>query len=78
MEYFNHIHCKYTGIKGFVRLYEYALKWTHMISDKAKRKAKILAFWGKYGLEATKKAFNVSRSILFLCGKSNLSKKEVD
>jgi len=49
-----------------------------MISDKAKRKAKILAFWEKYGLEATKEAFNVSRSILFLCGKSNLSKKEID
>jgi len=28
------IHCKYFGIKGFVKLYEYGLKWRHMITEK--------------------------------------------
>src|SRR4030042_2290928 len=66
MEYYNHIHCKYTGIKGFVRMYEYALKWTRMITDKAKYKIKILVFWEKHGLEATLDAFPIKRSTLFL------------
>jgi len=35
MEFFNHIHCKYTGIKGFVNLYEDGLKY-RMITEKAK------------------------------------------
>ena len=35
------IHCKYSGIKGFVKLYEYGLKWRHMITEKA-NKQKVL------------------------------------
>lgn len=61
-----HIHCKYTGIKGFVRLYQYGLKLRTMITAKAKSKAKILFFWGKHGLAATLDAFPVKRSTLFL------------
>lgn len=61
-----HIHCKYTGIKGFVRLYQYGLKLRTMITDKAKSKAKILLFWEKHGLAATLDAFPVKRSTLFL------------
>lgn len=60
------IHCKYSGIKGFINLYEYALKYSYMITDKAKGKAKILSFWAKHGLEATIDAFPVKRSTLFL------------
>ena len=60
------IHCKYSGIKGFINLYEYALKYSYMITDKAKNKAKILSFWAKHGLEATIDAFPVKRSTLFL------------
>lgn len=60
------IHCKYSGIKGFINLYEYALKYSYMITDKAKFKAKILSFWAKHGLEATLDAFPVKRSTLFL------------
>lgn len=60
------IHCKFTGIKGFVRLYQYGLKWTYMITDKAKYKAKVLVFWEKHGLAATLDAFPVKRSTLFL------------
>jgi len=66
MEYYNHIHCKYTGIRGFVRLYQYGLKLKYMVTDKAKYKAKILFFWEKHGLEATLDAFPVRRSTLFL------------
>jgi transposase InsO family protein len=66
MEYFNHIHCKYTGVKGFVKLYEYGLKWTYMITHKAQYKLKVLIFWKKHGLEATLDAFPHKRSTLYL------------
>ncbi len=64
MEYFNHIHCKYTGIKGFVRTYNY-FKYQEMITDKANYKFKVIEFWNKYGLRATEEAFNVKRRTLF-------------
>ncbi len=60
------IHCKYTGVKGFLTIYEYGLKYRYMITEKAKYKAKILIFWEKYGLEATLDAFPKKRSILFI------------
>ncbi len=60
------IHCKYTGIKGFVRTYNYGLTWLYMITNKAKYKARVLAFWQKHGLEATLDAFKAKRSTLFL------------
>lgn len=60
------IHSKYQGIKGFVRTYNYGLKWLHMITDKAKFKARVLAFYQKHGLSATLDAFPAKRSTLFL------------
>lgn len=36
-----------------------------MVTEEAKRKARILAFWKRYGLEAAKEAFKVSRRTLF-------------
>jgi len=66
MEFYNHIHCKYTGIKGFVKVYEYGLKYRYMITEKAKYRAKLLSFWEKHGLEATLDAFPQKRSTLFL------------
>lgn len=65
MEFFNHWHCKFTGIKGFVNLYEDGLKY-RMLTEKAKYKAKALTFWEKHGLEATMDAFPVKRPTLFL------------
>ncbi|MCL5410392.1 MAG: integrase core domain-containing protein, partial [Patescibacteria group bacterium] len=65
MEFFNRIHCKYTGIKGFITVYNDAIKYRYMITEKALRKARILAFWEKYGLEATMEAFQVKRRALF-------------
>jgi transposase InsO family protein len=36
-----------------------------MISNKAKERCRILAFWERHGLEATREAFSVSRATLF-------------
>jgi transposase InsO family protein len=66
MEFFNHIHCKYTGIKGFVDLYNYALRYRYMITAKALHKARVLAFWEKHGIDATVDAFKAKRRTLFL------------
>lgn len=64
MAFYNHWHCKYTGIKGFLTVYEDGLRY-RMLTEKAKYKAKVLGFWGKHGLEATMDAFPVKRSALF-------------
>lgn len=59
------IHCKYTGIKGFLTVYNDALRYRYMITEKAKFKAKMLIFWERHGLEATLDASPVKRSALF-------------
>jgi len=64
MAFYNHWHCKFTGIKGFVNLYEDGLKY-RMLTEKAKFKLKVLVFWEKHGLQATIDAFPVKRSSLF-------------
>jgi len=51
----------YRGTKGFVSFYNFALRYRYMITDKALKKAKILAFWEKHGLETTREAFSVKR-----------------
>jgi hypothetical protein len=53
MEFFNRIHSKYTGIKGFLTVYNDALRYRYMLTEKAKYKAKALIFWGKHGFEVT-------------------------
>ena len=65
MEFYNHWHCKYTGIKGFLTVYEDGLRYRYMLTEKAKYKAKVLVFWEKHGLEATMDAFLTGRSTLF-------------
>ncbi len=54
------------GVRGFVQLADYAIRWTRMVTDKAKRKARILAFWQKHGLQAAIDAFGISRRTLYL------------
>lgn len=54
------------GIKGVVRASEYGIRWSYMTSEKAKYKARVLAFWQKHGLTATQDAFPVKRRTLFL------------
>lgn len=65
MVFYQKIHCKYTGVKGFVNLYEDGLKY-RMLTEKAKHKARILVFWEKHGIQATLDAFPVKRPTLFL------------
>jgi len=66
MEFFNHIHCKYTGVRGLVSLYEDYFKHQYMITEKTKRKAEIVYFFEKYGLKPTIEAFKVSKSSIYL------------
>ena len=54
------------GVKGFVNLARYSVRWLSMITEKAKYKIKILSFWEQYGIDATLDAFPVKRSTLFL------------
>lgn len=53
------------GVKGFVRLARYAVRWTRMVQDKAKHKARVLKFWADYGLKATLEAFEVKERTLY-------------
>jgi len=59
------IHSKYRGIKGFVTVYNDAIRYRYMITEQALRKARILAFWERYGLSATREAFKAKRRTLF-------------
>ena len=65
MEFFNRIHSKYTGIKGFITVYNDALRYGYMSTHKALEKARVLVFWEKHGLAATLDAFPVKRSTLY-------------
>lgn len=58
----------YGHCKGFNRLYNYGLKYFNpynMITKEAKTRLKIINYWKKYGLEATKEAFGAKRSTLY-------------
>ena len=41
------------------------IRFRYMITEEAKQRTRILAFWEKHGLAATKEAFSVSRATLF-------------
>lgn len=56
MGFFNRIHCKYTGIKGFLTVYNDALRYWYMITEKAKGKTGILVFLEKHGFGAARSA----------------------
>jgi len=59
---------KYKYCKGFGRMYNYGLKHFNpytMITNKAEERLRILNYWKKYGLEATKDAFGAKRSTLY-------------
>ena len=66
MPFYHHIHCKYTGIRGILTVYNHYLKYKYMISEKALKKARILVFWEKHGLAATQDAFPVKKRTLYL------------
>jgi transposase InsO family protein len=53
------------GTKGFVIAFERLIRFKYMISERAKKRVRILSFWEKYGDEATKDAYGVSRATLY-------------
>jgi putative transposase len=61
MQQFN----RFRGTKGFITMWERVLRFRYMITEQAKERCRILAFWEKYGDQATKEAFKVSRPTLF-------------
>jgi len=61
---------KFAGTKGFISAWERMIRFKYMITEKAKRKVKILAFWEKHGLQATEDAFRVSKATLYRWSKS--------
>lgn len=56
---------KFRGTKGFMTLWERMIRFQYMITEQAKERCRILAYWEKYGNEATVEAFKVSRRTLF-------------
>lgn len=56
---------KFAGTKGFITAWNDMIRFRYMITEEAKRRTRILAFWERYGLVATKEAFQVSRATLF-------------
>lgn len=59
------IHCKYIGIKGFLTVYNRAVRYRYMITETAKRRMNILQHWSKHGLESAMDAFKIKRRTLF-------------
>ena len=53
------------GVRGFWKITDYAIRYARMVTEEAKKRAKILSFWKEYGLGATKRAFGVSRRSLY-------------
>ena len=56
---------KFKGTKGFISTWEQVVRFRYMISEQAKERCRILAFWEKHGDEATHEAFTISRRTLF-------------
>lgn len=56
---------KFRGTKGFISTWERVIRFRYMITEQAKGRCRILAFWEKHGDEATREAFAVSRRTLF-------------
>jgi transposase InsO family protein len=56
---------KFRGTKGFISIWQRVIRFRYMITEQAKQRTKILAFWEEYGTEATEKAFGTKRRTLF-------------
>ena len=59
------IRSKYKGVRGFLTVYNNAIKFRYMISEEAKRRMRIHIFWEKHGLDATLEAFDTKRRTVF-------------
>jgi transposase InsO family protein len=56
---------KFRGTKGFVSIWERMIRFRYMITEQAKERCRVLAFWEKHGTSATTEAFRVSKRTLF-------------
>ena len=56
---------RFKGTKGFITMWERVLRFRYMITEQAKERCRILAFWERHGSEATEEAFNISERTLF-------------
>jgi len=56
---------KFRGTRGFISGWEREVRWRDMITEHAKRRPRILAFWEKHGDDAAREAFGVSRRTLY-------------
>ena len=56
---------KFRGTKGFISMWERVIRFRYMITETAKERVRILAFWEKHGDGPTIEAFNISRPTLF-------------
>ena len=59
------IQSKYRGIKGFVTVYNRAVRYTYMITAVAKRRLKIFEHWKKHDLPSAIDAFDISERTLW-------------
>jgi len=57
---------KNKGVRGSRLAQERHIRFTYMIQDEAKKRAHIISFWKKYGLEATAEAYGVKERTLYL------------
>src|SRR3989338_11185390 len=55
-----------SGVKGSRTAQEYAIRFAYMISEVAKKRAKIISFWKRYGSSAVEEAYGVKKRTLFL------------
>ena len=58
------IHFILTASEAFPDSLTMPVRW-HMLSEKAKHKARVLSFWAKHGLEATMEDFEVKGCTLY-------------
>ena len=56
---------KFKDTKGFLSITDYVLRFTHMITDKAQHKARILTFWANHGIRAACDHAKRSESTLY-------------
>ena len=56
---------KFRNTRGFVSLWQQTIHFRYMVTDKAKERVRILAFWERHGEAAAKEAFSISRRTLY-------------
>jgi putative transposase len=57
---------KFKGTKGFALAWDRHVRFQYMITHKTEERVRILTFWKKHGLAATKEAYQVSERSLYL------------